>query len=54
MASSAHVASLNAKHAELEVMIAEERQRPHPDDTLISALKKEKLRIKERLSQLVH
>lgn len=54
MATATFLASLSAKHAELEAMIAEERLRPHPDDTMLARLKKEKLRIKEQMSTLVH
>lgn len=49
-----YAVSLEAKHAGLEQQILEERQRPHPDDDLLTRLKKEKLRIKETLSGLTH
>jgi hypothetical protein len=46
---NAHMSALESKHATLDARIAEENQRPHPDDSLISRLKKEKLRVKESL-----
>ena len=48
---SAHVSALNSKHANFDRRIAEEARRPHPDNALISMLKKQKLRIKEALSR---
>ncbi len=44
--------SLRAKHARLEALIAEELGRPLPDQARLSRLKKEKLRIKERIAEL--
>ncbi|HEX8256378.1 MAG TPA: YdcH family protein [Allosphingosinicella sp.] len=46
----AHMSALEQKHAGLDARIAEENQRPHPDDVLLSRLKKEKLRIKEAIA----
>ena len=46
---NAHLSALEHRHADLDARIAEENQRPHPDDSLISRLKKEKLRVKESL-----
>jgi len=48
----AHLSALESKHAGIDARIAEENQRPHPDDTLLSRLKKEKLRLKEAISGL--
>ena len=48
----AHVSALRIKHADLDARIAEENQRPHPDDALLSRLKKEKLKIKEAIAGL--
>ena len=45
--ATAHVASLAAKHAEIEAMIGNETRRPMPDTTLLAQLKKQKLRLKE-------
>ncbi len=52
MASSAHATALSAKHVQLEAMIFQETQRPHPDDTLVMRLKKQKLRVKEHIESL--
>jgi hypothetical protein len=41
--------SLRNKHASLERAIDEESQRPYPDDTRLSELKREKLRIKDEM-----
>jgi len=48
------VDQLLQKHHELEGLIDEENGRPIPDDVKISALKKEKLRIKDELYRLQH
>ena len=47
---SSHVTALQAKHEGLEQRIRDEMCRPAPDSTMIQALKKQKLRIKEALS----
>lgn len=47
---SSHVAALQAKHEGLEQRIREELGRPIPDSSMVQALKKQKLRIKEELS----
>ena len=47
-----HTAALQAKHAGLEARLREELSRPAPDDGILQALKKQKLRIKEALSHL--
>ena len=47
---TSHVAALQAKHEGLEQKIREELGRPAPDSTMIQALKKQKLRIKEAIS----
>ena len=46
---NAHLSALELKHADLDARIAEENQRPHPDASLISRLKKENLRVKEAI-----
>lgn len=53
MALTSHLESLKAKHSDLEARIADEERRPQPDEASISDLKKQKLRIKDELSQLV-
>jgi hypothetical protein len=47
---NAHLSALEQKHAGLDARIAQENQRPHPDDALVARLKKEKLRLKETLA----
>lgn len=47
---NAHDAALAAKHAELEMRIAQETTRPIPDPEMLSRLKKAKLRIKDALA----
>jgi len=47
-----HVESLKAKHADLDHLITEEEQRPWPDQTRITELKRQKLRIKDEIAQL--
>jgi hypothetical protein len=49
----AHIAALQTRHAGLDKQIAEETQRPRPDDALIARLKKEKLRLKEESAGIV-
>ena len=44
-----HQSALNAKHAGLDQRIAAETQRPLPDQIILAALKKQKLRIKEEI-----
>lgn len=48
----AHFSALEAKHAGLELRIAEENRRPSPDSALLAQLKKQKLRIKEELASI--
>ncbi|MBL4614337.1 MAG: YdcH family protein [Magnetovibrio sp.] len=52
MALDSRIDSLKSRHTELEAIIATKASRPHPDDTEIHALKKEKLRIKDELVDL--
>jgi len=47
----AHFSALESKHAGLENRIAEESRRPNPDTSIIATLKKEKLKIKDALSE---
>jgi uncharacterized protein len=44
-----HSIALEAKHAGLDRMIADEARRPAPDAARIAQLKKEKLKIKDVL-----
>lgn len=48
---NAHLAALQAKHAGLDALIVTELQRPHPDDTTVISLKKQKLKIKDELAR---
>lgn len=52
MSVSEHIETLRAKHQKLEGRLEDEINRPHPDETLVADLKKEKLRIKDELAQL--
>jgi len=52
MALESRIDSLKNRHGELEMAIAAENSRPHPDETEIHSLKKEKLRIKDELENL--
>lgn len=54
MSVAEHVESLKAKHADLEHLIEEEEGRPYPDQTTITQLKRQKLRIKDEIAQLSH
>ena len=47
---TAHYASLQSKHAELQARLDAESQRPHPDDATVRALKVKKLRLKDTLT----
>lgn len=47
---SSHVASLQAKHEGIDQQIRAEMARPAPDSTMIQALKKQKLRLKEAIA----
>lgn len=52
MSMQEHVESLRAKHSRLEQQIDEELHRPLPNQTMVSRLKKEKLRIKEEIEHI--
>jgi hypothetical protein len=47
-----HVDSLRTKHARLDRLIDEEAHRPMPDQTTISRLKREKLKLKEEIEHV--
>ncbi len=47
-----HLASLAARHAQLEASVMREGQRPVPDSVRLTELKREKLRLKEAMAQL--
>jgi len=52
MALQGHIQELSEKHKRLEQMIETELSHPDWDDVRVSALKKEKLRIKDELERL--
>ena len=49
-----HIQELSDKHHKLDKLIQDELHRPHPDDLLLSDLKKRKLRLKEEIERLRH
>jgi len=51
MALSAHLEQLNSKHANLDTQIQDEMRSPMPDHLRLSELKKQKLQIKEQITQ---
>ena len=48
--NKAHVEELESKHAALDAIIDQEEHRPLPDVIRIHELKKEKLRLKDKLA----
>lgn len=54
MPMSERIRSLEAKHAKLEQDLIREEARPAPSTIALAQLKKEKLRIKDELSRLIH
>lgn len=49
MTQQAHVQALNEKHADLERNLAREISRPSPDEARIAELKREKLKLKDKI-----
>jgi hypothetical protein len=47
-----YVESLRSKHAHLEQEIDDELHRPLPDQSILTRLKREKLRIKDEMARL--
>jgi hypothetical protein len=47
-----YVESLRSKHAHLEQEIDDELHRPLPDQSVLTRLKREKLRIKDEIARL--
>jgi hypothetical protein len=47
-----YVESLRSKHAMLEQQIDDEMHRPLPDQSVLTRLKREKLRIKDEIARL--
>jgi len=52
MASAERIESLQTKHARLQMEIDTEAHRPHPDETHLAALKREKLRVKDEIERM--
>ena len=52
MSTDNHIDALQNRHAELDRKIDEEEKRPLPDEALIAELKKQKLRVKDEISDL--
>lgn len=52
MAFEDRIASLRAKHRELELQLSRESRRPLPDDAIIMTIKKQKLRLKDEITRL--
>lgn len=46
-----HMATLQAKHHDIDDRIAREEKRPAPDSARLTELKKQKLKLKEALAQ---
>ena len=49
--ASTHQTALEAKHANLDQLLAAESGRPAPDAMRVADLKKQKLKLKEELSR---
>lgn len=49
--NNSHMSALRLKHAELEEKLEREENRPLPDTSLIHSLKKQKLHLKDMLTQ---
>jgi hypothetical protein len=54
MSVEAQIESLQEQHKSLEALILKEEEHTPPDELRISELKKEKLRLKDRITQLEH
>ena len=52
MATAQRIESLRTKHGTLESAICQENLRPHPDESIIMSLKKQKLRVKDEMEHL--
>ncbi|NKB50391.1 MAG: DUF465 domain-containing protein [Alphaproteobacteria bacterium] len=47
-----NVDELKRKHADLDYRLGEEAQRPNPDQTIITQIKREKLKVKDALASM--
>jgi hypothetical protein len=52
MTMQSRLEALNERHASLEERIVDEDRRPRPDNSVLSRLKLEKLRLKEEIEKL--
>jgi hypothetical protein len=52
MATVDRVETLKAKHAAVDAALQTENTRPHPDETAIAALKRQKLLLKDKIKGL--
>ena len=52
MAIAAHLKELNNKHAKLDDKIESELKHPAPDTILLTEMKKQKLMLKQKISDL--
>ncbi|HEY0832645.1 MAG TPA: DUF465 domain-containing protein [Azospirillum sp.] len=53
MSKESHIAALRQRHTELEEKIRQQESHPAYDQTAVSKLKAEKLRIKEEIDQML-
>ena len=51
---STEIEELKARHAELEQELDAEASKPFPDRTAVANIKKQKLKIKDRIARLEH
>lgn len=54
MSIAGHLDALKRKHGALEDQIAETMARPSPDQSSLTRLKREKLKLKEQIEKLQH
>jgi hypothetical protein len=52
MSQTAYVSSLKSQHEALDRAILQEEQRPAPDDLVLNAMKRRKLRLKDLLQEM--
>lgn len=50
--SDRHLAALKEKHHNIDIILAEEENRPNPDENKVHALKKDKLNIKDQMENI--
>ena len=54
MSDQLEMKRLETQHQELETAIYDERKRPLPDTSVLSSLKKHKLRVRDEIERLNH